>query len=169
MPAVLARVRAILAAFFSRVMRTRFAQRRLAPRMARTQMSLYRLTRGRLHLSSLLVPTLILVTTGAKSGLRRETPLMCWPEPGGTFLVAGSNWGQPHHPAWTSNLIAHPEIEIVYKGRSLPVVARQLDGAEREAVWPVLEAQWPRYRDYERAAGRTVRIFRLSPRQAQLS
>jgi hypothetical protein len=37
-------------------------------------------------------------------------------------------------------------------------------GVEREALWSVLEAQWPDYRSYEATAGREIRIFRLQPR-----
>ena len=42
--------------------------------------------------------------------------------------------------------------------------ARLLAGAEREAAWTLLEAQFPGYRAYERAAGRSIRIFRLDAR-----
>jgi deazaflavin-dependent oxidoreductase (nitroreductase family) len=156
-------IRLLLAAFFSRAMRTRFAQRWLSPHLAPAQMWLYRLTRGRLQVSGILVPTLVLITTGAKSGLRRETPLMCWPDDGGTFLVAGSNWGQPQHPGWTANLIADPHAEVIYERRHMPVTAQLLAADEREKTWPRLEAQWPGYREYERTAGRNVRIFRLTP------
>jgi deazaflavin-dependent oxidoreductase (nitroreductase family) len=132
--------------------------------IAPAQLWLYRLTRGRVQFSALLVPSLVLVTTGARSGLRRETPLMCWPRPDGSYLVCGSNWARPAHPAWTANLLAQPEAEIVVRRRRIPVVAQLLQGAERDAAWPVLEAQWPRYREYERQAGRPLRIFRLVPR-----
>jgi deazaflavin-dependent oxidoreductase (nitroreductase family) len=127
-------------------------------------MWLYRATGGRFQLSALLLPALLLVTTGAKSGLRRETPLMCLPRPDGSYLVSGSNWGQPQHPAWTANLLARADAEIVVKRRTIPVRAELLDGAEREAAWTLLEAQFPDYRGYERMAGRQVRIFRLVPR-----
>jgi deazaflavin-dependent oxidoreductase (nitroreductase family) len=161
---MIARVRVVLAAFFSRLMRTRFAHRFFTPVIAPMQLWLYRVTRGRVQVSALLVPSLVLITTGAKSGLRRETPLMCWPRPDGSYLVCGSNWGRPSHPAWTANLLAHADAEIVVSRRHIPVVAQLLDGAEREAAWPVLEAQWPSYQQYERQAGRAIRIFRLVPR-----
>lgn len=161
---MIARLKLLLAGFFSRTMRSRFAHRVFTPYIAALQLRLYRLTGGRFQLSALIVPSLVLVTTGAKSGLRRETPLMCWPQPDGTYLVCGSNWGQPTHPGWTANLLARPEAEIVVARRTVPVRARLLEGAEREACWPVLERQWPDYREYERQAGRRIRIFRLEPR-----
>jgi deazaflavin-dependent oxidoreductase (nitroreductase family) len=156
-------VRVFFAGFFSRVMRTRPMQRYFAPIFPPLQMWLYRITGGRFQLSALLVPSLVLVHTGARSGLQRETPLICWPQRDGSYFVAGSNWGQPRHPAWTVNVLAHPEVEIVVARRRLAATAVLLSGAEREAAWPILEAQWPGYRDYERQAGREVRIFRLVP------
>ena len=54
-----------VAALFSRAMRTSFAQRRLAPHVGRLQLWLYRRTGGRFQLSALLVPSLLLISTGA--------------------------------------------------------------------------------------------------------
>ena len=152
-----------LALLFSRFTRSRFAQAHLAPRLAAVQMAVFRRTGGRFQLSALLVPTLVVVSRGARSGAIRQTPLMCWPLEDGSFFVAGSNWGRPHHPAWTWNLLADPAVEVIYRRRRFPVKAHLLEGPERALAWPILEAQWPRYRDYESTAGRPMRIFRLVP------
>ena len=119
-------------------------------------------TRGRLQLSSALVPSLTLRTTGAKSGLPRETVLMCMPQ-GSEFVIVGSNFGDELHPAWTANLLAHPEALVRFRGRVTRVAAELVLGDEREALWEALEDQWPDYRLYERDAGRELRIFRLRP------
>ena len=166
MRAVITRIRALLAAFFSRLMRTRFAHRVFVPYMAPLQMWLFRRTGGRVQISALLVPSLVLVTTGAKSGLRRETPLMCLPRRDGSYLVAGSNWGQARHPAWTVNLLAHPDAEIMVSHRTIPVRARLVRGEERERAWAEIEVQFPGYRQYEAQAHREIRIFSLEPRSA---
>lgn len=158
------RLRLLLAAFFSRTMRTWFGRHVVLPVFPKAQLWLLRVTRGRFNITDLLVPSLVLQHTGARTGRPRETPLMCWPLPDGSFLVAGSNWGLPAHPAWTVNLLAHLDARIVFGGRTIDVHAELLIGAEREQVWPVLEAQWPNYRAYERDAGRELRIFRLVPR-----
>lgn len=154
-----------LAAFFSWLMRTRLAHRLFLPYMAPVQMWLYRRTGGRFQLSALLLPSLVLTATGAKSGLRRETPLMCFPRPDGSFLVGGSNWGQRRHPAWTANLIAHPNAEVVFRRRRIAVRARLLEGDERDLAWTLIEAQFPGYRRYEETANRPIRIFSLDPRR----
>lgn len=124
---------------------------------------LFRISGGRLKLSAPMIPSLTLFTTGAKTGLRRETPLMCFPRDDGSWFVAGSNFGRERHPAWSANLLAHPEAEVHYRGRTTRVHARLLDAEQAEATWPVLERQWPRYRDYEKTAHRSIRIFALEP------
>lgn len=110
--------------------------------------------------SSQVIPTLVLFHVGARSGLPRSTPLACLPVEGG-FLVVGSNFGLPQHPAWTANLLAAPQARVSYGGREFPVEARLLTGAEREAVWPDLLALWPVYAAYTRKSGRELRVFRL--------
>lgn len=121
------------------------------------------LTRGRVQLSALLVPSLVLHTIGAKSGAPRDVPLMYTPDGQGRAIVAGTNFAGERHPAWTANLLAHPDAAITVRGRRLPVVAIPVPAADRDAVWARIEAQWPGYRNYERASGRTVRLFRLQP------
>ncbi|MFI6502511.1 nitroreductase family deazaflavin-dependent oxidoreductase [Nonomuraea typhae] len=136
---------------------------RLAPRFVpRLDRLVHRLTRGRLA-SSRVVPALLLTTTGAKTGRRRETPLACLPEPGGTILVVGSNYGRPQHPAWTANLLKNPSAAVSFRGSAYPVTATLLDEGERAAVWPRLIEMWPVYDHYTRVSGRMLRVFRLSP------
>jgi deazaflavin-dependent oxidoreductase (nitroreductase family) len=155
------RLRQLIAAMFSRLMRTHFAHRFLLPLIPPLQLRLYRWTGRRFQLSALLMPSLVLTSTGAKTGQPRETPLACWPQEDGSWLIAGSNWGQANHPAWTANLIKNPDAEIVIARRQLRVTAQLLEGSARIAAWPVLEAQFPGYQDYERQAGHEIRIFRL--------
>ena len=121
------------------------------------------LSGGRMPISGLLVPSLRMRTVGAKSGQVRDAELMYTPDGGGCALVAGTNFAGARHPAWTSNLLAHPDAEIVVRGRRLAVVAELIEGAAREVAWRRIEAQWPNYRSYERESGRTVRLFRLRP------
>ncbi|MEO8261175.1 MAG: nitroreductase family deazaflavin-dependent oxidoreductase [Pseudolysinimonas sp.] len=121
------------------------------------------LSRGSMPLSGLGVPSLVLHTTGAKSGLPRETELMYCPD-GSEMLVTGSNFARDSHPAWTVNLLQHPDAAVTVRGRRVEVRAALVPSAEREATWVKLERNWPGYRGYERTAGRELRIFRLRPR-----
>jgi deazaflavin-dependent oxidoreductase (nitroreductase family) len=122
-----------------------------------------RISRGRLQLSALLVPSLVLHSIGARSGRRRDTELMYTPDGQGRAIVAGTSFARDKHPGWTYNLLAHPDASITVRGRRMPVLASQIEGTDREAAWELIEAQWPGYRAYERDSGRTVRLFRLQP------
>ena len=124
---------------------------------------LARLSGGKLQISALLVPSLVLHSTGARSGEPRDTYLMYTPDGQGRALVAGSAFAQGKHPAWTYNLLAHPDASISVRGRHMPVRATLIGDDERDAVWAHIERQWPGYRGYERTAGRVVRLFRLQP------
>lgn len=147
-------------AWFSRTAFFRSVGPRVMPPLERV---MTRLTGGRVQFSGLGVPTLVLHTIGARTGIERDTVLMYCPD-GDEFLVTGSNFARDAHPAWTGNLLAHPDVAVSLRGRRIAVRARMLDDTEREATWPKLERNWPGYRRYEVTSGRTLRVFRLTPR-----
>ncbi|NSC22295.1 nitroreductase family deazaflavin-dependent oxidoreductase [Streptomyces albus subsp. chlorinus] len=127
----------------------------------------HRLTGGRAMLSTQLLPGLVLTSTGARSGQVRRTPLACVPEKErGTWLLVGSNFGRERHPGWTANLRRHPAAWITYRGRDIPVRARQLEGAERDEAWEELLRFWPPYAVYQGRIDRRIRVFRLERREA---
>jgi deazaflavin-dependent oxidoreductase (nitroreductase family) len=121
------------------------------------------LSGGQVQLSGLLVPSLLLHSIGARSGVERDTELMYAPDDRGRAIVAGTSFARERHPAWTYNLMAHPDAAITVRGRRMPVHATPVAGADREEAWRRIERQWPGYRAYERESGRTVRLFLLQP------
>ncbi|MFD6292146.1 nitroreductase family deazaflavin-dependent oxidoreductase [Streptomyces sp. NPDC060205] len=133
--------------------------------------AVHRLTRGKVLLSAQMLPGVILTARGARSGLPRRTPLACMPEgrtgegadggTAGSWILIGSNFGRTDHPAWTANLLAHPDAEINWKGGDIPVTARLLAGAERDAVWRALLEFWPPYATYQARVEREIRLFRI--------
>jgi deazaflavin-dependent oxidoreductase (nitroreductase family) len=121
-----------------------------------------RLTGGRVVALG-LVPSLMITTTGRRSGRTRCNPLQYVPD-GDAFVVIGSNWGQSHQPAWALNLLADPAATVTVQGRQIAVRAHLVSGPDRDRLWRLLVAQWPAYQTYvDRAAGREVHIFRLEP------
>lgn len=124
---------------------------------------LKRISGGRVQLSGLLVPSLVLHSIGAKSGIERDTELMYTPDGHGRAIVAGTSYARQRHPAWTYNLIAHPDAAISVRGNRMSVRAARVDESGREDAWRRIEQQWPGYRGYERESGRTVRLFLLQP------
>ncbi|MFJ6833122.1 nitroreductase/quinone reductase family protein [Streptomyces sp. NPDC091209] len=81
--------------------------------------------------------------------------------PGVGWILVGSNFGRTDHPAWTANLLAHPDAVINWKGEDIPVTARLLTGEERAAVWKTALAFWPPYAAYQARVDREIRLFRL--------
>lgn len=157
------RVVDVLRAITAPISRTPWFRRFATTALPPIERFLSRATGGRMQVTTALVPSLVLHTLGAKSGEPRDAPLMYTPDGQGRALVAGTNWAGPRHPAWTANLLAHPDAEITVRGRRMAVRAELIPDDERDAVWAIMEAQWPDYREYERDSGRTARIFRLQP------
>lgn len=122
-----------------------------------------RISRGRFTLSEMTSPTLVLTTTGARSGEPREAPVACVVEPDGTWLVVGSNFGREKHPAWTGNLLADPNAVVTRLGTTTPVTATLLEGDARDAAWGDLMGLIPVFDRYEDRSGRSLRVFRLTP------
>lgn len=160
-------VSAVVRAAVAPLTRTRLFRRFLGPALLPPfERVVSFLSGGRVQVSGLLVPSLVLHTVGAKSGLPRDVALMYTPDGQGRAIVAGTNFASGRHPAWTVNLRAHPDAAITVRGRRMPVRASVVPDAERDAVWARIERQWPGYRTYERDSGRTVRLFRLQPVRA---
>jgi deazaflavin-dependent oxidoreductase (nitroreductase family) len=162
MPSLLRGVRIVVARFS----RSRFFRAVGPTVMPPLERATARLSRGRIQLSGLLVPSLVLHSIGAVSGIERDTPLMYCPEGAGRMLVTGSNFARANHPAWTVNLMAHPSASVSLRGRRIAVAATRIPDDELDDTWRFIERQWPGYRGYERASGRILRIFRLEAIEA---
>jgi deazaflavin-dependent oxidoreductase (nitroreductase family) len=83
----------------------------------------------------------ILTITGAKTGLKHDKPV-CVREDGPDLVVAASAGGQPNHPQWYRNLVAHPEINVEYLGRSYPAVASTvLNSPDRNRLFHMMSEE----------------------------
>lgn len=124
--------------------------------------ALGRITKGRFVALGLReLPSMLLTTTGRRSGHLRTNPLL-YARDGEAFVVIGSNWGQEHQPAWSSNLMANPGAVVIVEGQHIRVRATHATGAERDRLFELLLAIWPAYTTYqERAGEREIRVFRL--------
>lgn len=159
MPSVVQIVRSLVAPF-TRTRVFRWAAPTVMPPLEKLVAAV---SGGRVQLSGLLVPSLVLHTVGAKTGAQRDTELMYTPDGRGRAIVAGTSFARGRHPAWSYNLLANPDATITVRGRELRVRASVIPASERDAAWRRIEAQWPGYRGYERDSGRTVRLFVLHP------
>jgi deazaflavin-dependent oxidoreductase (nitroreductase family) len=126
---------------------------------------LLRLSRQRATVPGVLagLPVITLTTTGARTGQRREVPLVGVPS-GDEIAVIGTRFGHPRTPGWYFNLRANPHAELNYRGRTVPVVAREAAGDEREAVWSHGCQIYAGYQAYARRIDhRQIHVMVLSP------
>lgn len=146
----------------------RFATSRAVLRVAphvlpRCDLFVHRLTRGRLLPSRLVLDTIVLGTIGHRSGTPRATPLAAHRAADGTWLVVGSNFGRPRHPAWSTNLLHRPHATVRARDLSWQVSARQLTPREKEQQRDRILLALPFYDTYAARAGRDIRVFCLTP------
>jgi deazaflavin-dependent oxidoreductase (nitroreductase family) len=106
------------------------------------------------------VPTLILTTTGRRSGRQRPTPLI-FGRDGDDCVVVASKGGAPAHPAWYRNLVDHPEVEVQVKGERFRARARTADGEERARLWRLMTGIWPAYDQYQQRTDRRIPVVVL--------
>ncbi|MEV0947918.1 nitroreductase/quinone reductase family protein [Rhodococcus sp. NPDC049939] len=119
-------------------------------------------TNGRFTiLGPIAAPVVLLTTTGRKSGVPRTTPLLYYRE-GEQIFVAGSNFGQDHHPAWTGNLLADPHGVVSIGGTKIPVTATLLAEPERTRIYRELENIVRVYGVYLHRTDRQMRVFALT-------
>jgi len=112
---------------------------------------------------TLTVPSLLLTTTGRKSGQKYIFPLF-YGKAGNSYFIVASKGGAPDHPGWYKNLLAYPEAEIMVGTQKLKVRARTASAAERGALWKQAVVFWPPYDDYQKkAADREIPIVVLDP------
>lgn len=108
------------------------------------------------------IPTLLLTTTGRRSGKPIVMPLI-YGEAGGNYVVVASKGGAPKHPGWYLNLAAHPDVEVQILARRFQATARTASGAERAELWKQMAAIYPPYNDYQAKTDREIPVVVLEP------
>ena len=108
------------------------------------------------------VPSLLLTTTGRKSGEKYVFPLF-YGEDGNSYIVVASKGGAPQHPNWYRNLVANPEVEVQVGPKTFKAKARTATGAERERLWEKALKFWPPYADYAKKTERQIPVVLLEP------
>jgi deazaflavin-dependent oxidoreductase (nitroreductase family) len=106
-------------------------------------------------------PVVLLTTTGRKSGVPRTSPLLYYREADKIYVV-GSNFGQQHHPAWTSNLLADPHATVAIGGKKIPVTATPVVGSEKERIYDEFDHIAGVYGEYKTRTDREMRMFALA-------
>ena len=112
---------------------------------------------------TLTVPSLLLTTTGRKSGQKFLFPLF-YGEAGKGYFIVASKGGAPDNPGWYKNILANPEVEVQVGTEKKKVRARTATGAERAELWKRATAFWPAYNDYQKKVpDREIPVVVLDP------
>jgi deazaflavin-dependent oxidoreductase (nitroreductase family) len=106
------------------------------------------------------VPTLLLTTTGRKSGDARTLPLI-YGKDGERFVIVASRGGAPDHPGWYKNLVAHPGVKLQVAADKFAARASTAKGAERTRLWEQMTKIWPAYDDYQSKTTREIPVVIL--------
>ena len=109
------------------------------------------------------VPSLLLTTTGRKSGEKYLFPLF-YGSTGGSYFVIASKGGAPEHPGWYRNILGDPKVGVQVGTKKMQAVARTATGEERERLWTQAVGFFPPYADYKVKAGdREIPVVVLDP------
>jgi len=107
-------------------------------------------------------PLILVHHVGARSGTVRVTPLGCFPQDDGRYVLVASNGGSPGHPDWYHNLRAHPRIEVEVGTETFPVLAEEVTGPARAELWPQLAARAPQIDEHQAKVTRQIPVIMLT-------
>jgi len=132
--------------------------------LTRLHTLLYRASGGRVgHRFRGGPPMLLLDHVGARSAVKRTTPLVCLRD-GENIVLIASKGGHPRHPAWFHNLRARPETTVQIGSQHVAVRARVADADERARLWPKAVAIYAGYETYQQRTDREIPLVILEPR-----
>ena len=110
------------------------------------------------------IPTLLLQTTGRKSGDSKISPLI-YGKDGKSFIIVASKGGAPKDPAWFLNLSDQPDVRFQVADKKYRGVARIVSGAERDRLFRMMAKIYPPYDDYQAKTAREIPVVALEPRE----
>src|SRR5262249_22703516 len=127
---------------------------------------LYERSDGRVGHRMVGVPTLLLRTTGRRTGEERCNALV-YAQDGSNYVLVASNGGSDNPPGWLFNVREKPEAEIQIARLRTPVTARVLERGDEdyERLWRVVnDNNHGRYDTYQTQTPRPIPLVVASPR-----
>lgn len=137
----------------------------LTGQVLRVHEAIYKATDGRLGHGMIGVPTLLLRTTGRRSGETRTASLV-YARDGDDYVVVGSKGGADEHPAWVFNIRANPDVEIQVGRKRQRARARELSSADPDygRLWKLVnDNNRGRYDGYQKLTKREIPLVVLTP------
>jgi deazaflavin-dependent oxidoreductase (nitroreductase family) len=137
----------------------------LMGQVLRVHEKLYKATDGRVGHHMVGVPTLLLRTTGRRSGATRTNGLV-YAQDGGDYLVVPSNGGADKPPAWLHNLKANPDVQVQIAREREQGTARVVEPTDPDygRLWKIVnENNKDRYTAYQEATSRPIPVVVITP------
>jgi deazaflavin-dependent oxidoreductase (nitroreductase family) len=131
----------------------------------RVHEQLYKATDGRVGHRLLGVPTLLLRTTGRRSGVTRTISLV-YARDGADYLVVASKGGSDQPPAWLLNLKAKPEVEIQVGRERQKAGCKVVEPSDPDyaRLWKIVnEKNGDRYIAYQKETARPIPVVVITP------
>jgi deazaflavin-dependent oxidoreductase (nitroreductase family) len=131
----------------------------------RVHEAVYKATDGWVGHRILGVPTLLLRTTGRRSGVTRTNGLV-YARDGADYLVVASKGGADKPPAWLLNLEANPKVEIQIGRERKQAESRVVGPSDPDynRLWKIVnENNGDRYSAYQKATSRPIPVVALTP------
>ncbi|HUY57386.1 MAG TPA: nitroreductase/quinone reductase family protein [Candidatus Micrarchaeaceae archaeon] len=126
----------------------------------------YQRSRGLVGHHVIGVSTLLLETTGRRSGTRRTSALV-YARDAANFVLVASNGGSDQPPAWLSNLLARPEVQVQVARHRQSARAMVLRPGDEEyaRLWSLVnQHNHHRYEGYQALTKRPLPLVVLTPR-----
>jgi deazaflavin-dependent oxidoreductase (nitroreductase family) len=108
------------------------------------------------------VKTLLLTTTGRKTGARRRTALI-YGRDRDRYVVVASAGGKPNHPSWYLNLVDAPRVDVQVGPDRFRATASTSSGRTRTRLWRTMAEIWPDYERYQARTDREIPVVVLDP------
>ena len=131
----------------------------------RVHEQIYKRTDGRVGHGMIGVPTLLLRTTGRRSGATRTNGLV-YARDGASYLVVPSNGGADRPPAWLLNLEANPAVEVQIGRERRTGTAQVIEASDPryERLWAAVNANnKDRYTAYQHKTSRPIPVVSITP------
>jgi deazaflavin-dependent oxidoreductase (nitroreductase family) len=107
-------------------------------------------------------PIILVHHVGVKTGAKRVSPVMYFPQEDGSMVIVASDQGAPANPAWYHNLKANPRTDVEAGAETFPVVVGEITGEKRNAVWTGIVAMAPSLGQFQKMTSRTIPLLRLT-------
>lgn len=127
--------------------------------------ALYERSDGRVGHRMVGVPTLLLRTTGRRSG-RLRTNALVYATDGPAYVLVASNGGDDRGPGWLFNVRATPEVELQVGRTKMSAKASVLERGDQdyERLWRLVnQNNHDRYDGYQAMTERPIPLVVVTP------